>query len=148
MKKTILILSILVFTYSTFAQDTPTELIEKFFTTYKNDAGKAVKDLYKTNKWTERIQDDIENVANKVDAFNESLMGKYYGYEIITSKKFAESFVLYSYLIKYDRQPLRFTFKFYKPNDKWILYAFQFDDSLDDEIEEAAKLYYLDLENN
>lgn len=148
MKRTILLLSVLIFTCSAFAQDSPKELIAEFFTTYKNDAGKAVRDLYKTNKWTERIQDDIENIGNKVDGFNENLMGKYYGSELITSKKFAESFVLYSYLVKYDRQPLRFTFKFYKPNDKWVLYAFQYDDSLDDEIEEAAKLYHLNLDNN
>jgi hypothetical protein len=54
--------------------------------------------------------------------------------------------MLYSYLVKYDRQPLRFIFKFYKPNDKWVLYSYALDDSLDDEIQEAAKLYYLNLD--
>jgi hypothetical protein len=147
MKKTILALSFLILTCSTFAQDSPKKLIDKFFETYKTDASKAVKDLYKTNKWTERIKDDIENIANNLNGFNDDLMGKYYGYETITSKKFGESFVLYSFLIKYDRQPLRFTFKFYKPNEKWVLYAFQYDDSLSAEIEEAAKLYYLELDN-
>ncbi len=54
--------------------------------------------------------------------------------------------MLYSYLVKYDRQPLRFIFKFYKLNDKWVLYSYALDDSLDDEIQEAAKLYYLNLD--
>jgi hypothetical protein len=104
-----------------------------------------VRELYKTNVWTERIKDDIENIANKLNGFTLDYVGKYYGYELITTKKFSE-FELHSYLVRYDRQPIRFTFKFYKPNDKWMLYAFQFDDSFSKEIEEAAKLYYLDLD--
>lgn len=129
-----------------FSQSSPQDLIDVFFTTYEKDAGKAVKELYETNKWTERIKDDIDKVIGTVNGFTESYMGKYYGYEIITTKKFAESFELYSYLVKYDRQPIRFIFKFYKPDDKWVLYSYALDDTLDDEIQEAAKLFYLDLE--
>ena len=81
-----------------------------------------------------------------MNGFNENYMGKYYGKELITTKKFAESFELYSYMIKYDRQPLRFIFKFYKSNNKWVLYSFALDDSLDTEIQEAAKLYNLQLD--
>ena len=131
-----------------FAQSSPQSLINDFFETYEKDAGKAVKGLYSTNIWTERIKDDIDKIIGTVNGFTESYMGKYYGYELITSKKFAESFILYSYLVKYDRQPLRFIFKFYKPNDKWVLYSYALDDSLDDEIQEAAKLYYLNLDED
>jgi len=145
MKKLLIVL--LISTSGTlFAQSNPQDLIDAFFETYEKDAGKAVKELYATNKWTERIKDDIDKVIGTVNGFTESYMGKYYGYEIITKKKFAESFELYSYLIKYDRQPIRFIFKFYKPNDKWVLYSYALDDSLDDEIQEAAKLYYLELD--
>ena len=49
-------------------------------------------------------------------------------------------------MVKYDRQPMRFTFKLYKPNDKWILFSFKIDVDLDDELEQAAKLYYLNLD--
>lgn len=128
-----------------FAQSEPQKLIDSFFKTYEKDAGKAVQDLYATNKWTEIVKDDIENVVETVNKFTESYMGKYNGYEIITTKKFSESFILYSYLVKYDRQPIRFIFKFYKPSDKWVLYSYSLDDNLDDEIQEVAKLFYLDL---
>ena len=144
--KKILIVAIVYLSGPVYSQSTPQDLIDNFFLTYKKDAGKAVKELYKTNVWTERIIDDIENVVNTVNGFTKNYMGEYYGYEIITTKKFSESFELYSYLVKYDRQPIRYIFKFYKPNDKWVLYEFKLDDSIDDEIEEAAKLYYLDLE--
>ena len=145
MKKLLIVL--LISTSGTlFAQSSPQDLIDDFFTTYKKDAGKAVKELYATNKWTERIKDDIDKIVGTVNSFTESYMGKYYGYEIITKKKFPESFELYSYMVKYDRQPIRFIFKFYKPNDKWVLFSYALDDNLDTEIQEAAKLYYLELD--
>ncbi|MFT4848671.1 MAG: hypothetical protein ACI83B_001206, partial [Sediminicola sp.] len=34
-----------------------------------------------------------------------------------------------------------------KPNDEWLTYSFQYDGNLDTEIEEAAKLYYLNMQN-
>jgi hypothetical protein len=140
--KPLLLLGLLFLTMSVNAQ-TPHDIINKFFTTYEKDPGKAVKEMYKTNVWTERIKDDIENIANRLNWFNEAYVGKYYGYEPITNQKFTDSFVLYSYLVKYDRQPLRFIFKFYKPNDTWVLYGFQFDDAFTTEIEEAAKINYI-----
>ena len=39
--------------------------------------------------------------------------------------------------MKFDRQPLRITFKFYKPDTKWRLFAFQFDDDFDNDFEKA-----------
>lgn len=144
--KKILIVLLISIADNIYAQSNPQALIDTFFVTYEKDAGKAVKELYATNKWTERVKDDIDKVIATVNGFTESYMGKYYGYEIITKKKFSESFELYSYLIKYDRQPIRFIFKFYKPNDKWVLYSYALDDNLDDEIQEAAKLYYLNLD--
>jgi hypothetical protein len=144
--KKLLIILLISLSGNIFAQSSPQNIINSFFATYEKDPGKAVKDLYATNKWTERIKDDIDKIIGTVNGFAESYMGKYYGNEIITTKKFSESFVLYSYLIKYDRQPMRFIFKFYKPNDKWVLYSYALDDDLDNEIQEAAKLYNLNLD--
>jgi hypothetical protein len=129
------------------AQDSPEKIIEAFFSDYeKKGAGEAVDNLYATNPWTSRIQDAINNVKTQLERFNVDLVGDYYGYEKLTTKKLGDSYVLYSYFIKFDRQFLRLTFQFYKPKDEWRLASFQFDDTFDDEIEEAAKLYYLDLE--
>jgi hypothetical protein len=85
-------------------------------------------------------------MKNEVNKYTVDYVGKYYGNELITKKQFSESFVLYSYVFKYDRQPIRFIFKFYKPNDKWMLYSMKIDRDLDDEIEQSAKLYYLNLD--
>ena len=116
--KKLLIVLLLSLSGTLFAQSTPQDLINTFFSTYQKDPGKAVKDLYATNIWTDRIKDDVDKVIGTVNSFTESYMGKYYGYEIITKKNFSESFELYSYAL---------------------------DDGLDAEIQEAAKLYYLEL---
>ncbi len=82
---------------------------------------------------------DVENVKSQLLNFT-GLVGDYYGYEKITEKSLGESLKLVSYIIKYDRQPIRFTFLFYKPKDVWKIQNFKFDDNLDAEIEESAKI--------
>ena len=144
MKKTIF--TALVFlTLNTFAQQGSEDIINTFFKEYTKNPSKAVENIYATNPWTARIKDGIETMKNEVNKFTMDYVGSYYGYELITKKQLSESFVLYSYMVKYDRQPIRFLFTVYKANDKWCLYSFKIDSELDDELEQAAKIYYLDL---
>ena len=146
MKKLILLAFVIMFSLATFGQTNPEALINTFFKEYSNSPSKAVEDIYATNPWTSRIKDGIESIKNEVNKYTIDYVGKYYGYELITKKQFSESLILYSYMVKYDRQPMRFIFKLYKPNDKWTLYSFAIDSELDVELEQAAKLYYLDLD--
>jgi hypothetical protein len=148
MKKSILTFAISLLSLIIYAQKSPEALISDFFTEYATNTNKAIDDLYSTNSWSSRIKDGIDNLKKEINGYSPDYMGKYYGYELITKKQFSQSLILYSYLIKYDRQPLRFVFKFYKPNDKWIVYSFNVDSNIDDELEQAAKLYYLNLEKN
>lgn len=76
-------------------------------------------ELYPTNPWTSRNQDDINNVKTQLERFNKDLVGKCYSYEKFTTKKLGESFVLYSYFIKDERPFLRCIFQFYKPDNQW-----------------------------
>ena len=144
MKKLLFTISMAIITCYSFSQE-PQELIEKFFTEFeKKGAEKALDNLYSTNKWMARNQDAVQNLKSKLSTI-ETMVGKYYGHEVIIKKQIGNSLQLYSYMVKYDRQPLRFTFEFYKPNDKWQLFGFSYDESLDDELEEAAKIYNLNL---
>ena len=146
MKQLILLCLLATVCFTTNAQTTPETIIKKFFAEYEKNAGKALDELYATNPWTSRIKDGIENLKKEVNGYTVDYVGKYYGYEPIVKKQFSESFVLCSYLVRYDRQPMRFIFEFYKPDNKWHLFYFKIDNEFDDEIEQAAKLYYLDLE--
>ena len=125
------------------AQATTEEITTEFFKTYEKSPQKAVDYVFATKKWMiDRNKDGIENVKTQLTSFL-GLVGDYYGYEKITEKSVGESYKLVSYMIKYDRQPVRFTFVFYKPKDKWQVQNFQYDDNLDDELEESGKVYRL-----
>lgn len=141
---------ILLFSIPIFAigQNTPEDIVSKFFTDYQTDgASKALDNLYSNNEWMNRASDAITNLKQQFGTLNEDYIGKYYGYELIVEKKLSDSFILLSYLVKYDRQPLRFTFQFYKPDEKWRTHSFKYDGNVDQEIEESAKVYYLNLKN-
>jgi len=131
-----------------FGQNAPKEIVSKFFTDYKNEgASKALDNLYSNNKWMNRAKDAITQLKQQLGTLDEDYVGKYYGYELIVEKRLSDSFILMSYLVKFDRQPIRFTFQFYKPDNEWRTHSFKYDGSIDDEIEESAKVYYLDLKN-
>lgn len=146
MKKLFVVFFTLSCTLMTSAQTSPEKLIIDFFKEYPKNPGKSLESLYATNTWASRNQDAIEQLKGEVNKLTVDYVGKYYGYELITKKQFSESFIVYSYMIKYDRQPLRFLFKFYKANETWSLFSFSMDANLDVEIEEATKLYHLNLD--
>lgn len=121
-----------------FAQDEPGKIVEAFFQKYKSDQGAAIDYLYANNEWMQRAGDDIDNL--KVQLQNATaLLGKYCGYEQIDKRKMGESFVLYSFLVKYQRQPLRFVFEFYKPEDAWKTYGFSYDKDPDTDLENTSR---------
>ncbi|KAA3612319.1 MAG: hypothetical protein DWQ05_20185 [Calditrichaeota bacterium] len=123
------------------AQETPDKIVAKFFNDYvKNGSSKAIDNLYASNKWMVRAKDAMTNLKSQLEGLNESFVGKYYGNELIVKKTLGENFTLQSYLVRYDRQPIRFTFQFYKPNDKWITHSFKFDGELDEEMEKAVMI--------
>lgn len=143
LKKIIYLLLLSFFAQYSYAQDNPETLVAKFFKEYPKGPAKAVENLYSTNPWVLRNRDAVDQLKGEIAKLTPDYVGKYYGYELIVKRQIASSFTLHSYLVRYDRQPIRFTFEFYKADDKWFLYSFQFDTNLDDELEESAKLQYL-----
>ncbi|MEQ1797081.1 MAG: hypothetical protein ABL872_03960 [Lacibacter sp.] len=146
MKKLLFLATVTMLSLTSSGQSKPEEILNSFFKEYSKDPASAVENIYATNTWSSRMKDGIETMKNEVNKYTVAYVGKYYGYELITKKQLSESFILYSYMVKYDRQPMRFIFKFYKPNDKWTLFAFTIDSDLDTELEQAAKLYNLNLD--
>ena len=139
-------LAVLVFCLSLLfssAQTSIDEITTEFFSLYSKSPQKAIYYAFSSNKWMmDRKKDAVESIKRKV-AGDIELLGKYYGYEKITSKSIGDSFVLVSFMVKYDRQPIRFTFVFYMPDNKWQLQNFKYDVALDEELEEAARAYRL-----
>ena len=134
------ILSIFMFFTAVSYGQTPENLISTFFQVYKSNPSKAVDDLYGTNPWTVNSKEGIENMKREIASYTKDYMGDYYGNELIIKQKCTESFELHYFMVKYDRQPLKFVFEFYKPKDKWMLYSLLIDAEFDEDVEQAAKL--------
>lgn len=119
-------------------------LTKEFFKTFESSPVKAYSDLFKNNKFIKEA--DIETIKIK---FQQTLsdVGKYYGYEELTTKYAGSCLMLKTFIVKFERQPLRFKFLIYKPDNTWSLNNFSYDASIDDELEEASKAYRFKVNN-
>ena len=114
-------------------------LIQKFFKQF--EAGKvndAIDDLYSTNKWSDQQRDMVQNIKTQFAGVG-PLMGHYRGRELVGTATIGGRLVHVTYLVLYDRQPLRFEFQFYKPQGAWVIYSFSFDTKLSNELEAGAR---------
>ncbi|HYG03875.1 MAG TPA: hypothetical protein VD927_15615 [Chryseosolibacter sp.] len=139
----IILLGMLLHSVACVAQDAPQKMIDRFFDLYKTkSADEAIDYIFTTNKWMDDAKDDIENVKFKLNSTLKQL-GEYEGYNLITTKSVGDHLTLYTFMVRYDRQPLRFSLLFYKPSAEWKLLNFSYDDDLSSELDEAAKAYRL-----
>lgn len=119
-----------------------TSVINNFFKMYKDDGtAKAIDYIFSTNASLSDTN-QLATLKNKLDSTRRQI-GNFNRQELITQKSSSNSLVLFSYLVKHDKQPLRFTFIFYKPKNNWTLYKFKFDDETDTELEESGKIYFI-----
>jgi hypothetical protein len=98
----------------------------------------ALDYLFGTNKWMNDSKDQIGNVKSKLNGTLKQL-GTYNGYNLICKKSIGDNLSLYTFIVRYDRQPLRFSLLFYNPSSQWRLHNFSYDDNMDEELTEAAK---------
>lgn len=125
---------------TSFAQSEPQRIIDEFFYRYKyKSPDEAVDYLFGTNKYMAKSTEQVDNVKYKLNSAI-TLMGKYYGYDPLRKKTAGENLVIYTFLVRYDRQPIRFNFTFYKANDQWVIFHYSFDDSIAEELKEATKI--------
>lgn len=122
------------------AQSGDERIIEEFFRQYALDPMKAFDYAFSTNKWMERNQDAVENLKNQYGNLL-PLIGNYYGYDLLSEKYQGDNLKVSSFILRYDRQPMRLTFIFYKPKDRWQVQNLKYDDKLPEELEESAKKY-------
>ena len=114
-------------------------VIDEFFKKYKEEGtGPALDYFFGTNKYFVN-PGGLAQLKVKLDSVRQSL-GDYLGKELVAQKSASGSLVLYSYLVKHEVQPIRFTFILYKPHNYWVFYRFLYDDRMDQEMEEAVKI--------
>jgi hypothetical protein len=113
--------------------------IEKFFALLmEGKSREAVEFIYSDNPWMAKHSDAVQNVINQVSAMGQ-LVGRLRNHELLQEKVVADRFAYLSYMAAYDRQPFRFVFEYYRPEDEWRVFSFSLDDKLDNDIEDAAR---------
>jgi hypothetical protein len=141
MKKILLVLCpVLLFVCTVRAQvqqQTPADISKKFFEIYAAKPNDAIDYIFSGMKLTKQVNEDITAIKKNLKMTIDQ-DGAYYGYELITEKSIGSTLKLISYMAKYDKQPVRFIFIYYKPADKWKIYTFQFNTNLDEELTSAA----------
>ncbi|MBL7885357.1 MAG: hypothetical protein JNJ52_01300 [Flavobacterium sp.] len=118
---------------------TPEDITKRFFTDFASNSSKAIDEIYKTNPHSADLTEAINTMKEVAKNYPKNL-GKYHGYELITQEKITNSFILLTYMVRFDRQPMRFTFIYYKPSNEWNLYSLNFSANLDEELEQIAKI--------
>ncbi len=143
MQKTAQLISLFIlFTFGTtttsIAQVTTKAITDAFFALYAKDPGKAVEYAFSTNKYMLKKPEVVSNVKTQLKSLS-GVLGTYYGNELISDNSIAPSFREIKFLIKYDREPIQFTFLLYKPFNTWMVLNFAYNENLDKEIAGAEK---------
>lgn len=120
------------------------QFVQEFFTKYSSEPTAAVQWLYSANPWISLESESTQKVVRSIESLDSSLVGRFLGYELISTKKVSDRILIHSCVVLYERQPLRFNFVFYRPRDSWFIYSFTLDDGLISELTEASKLYFID----
>lgn len=121
---------------------TPEQINDRFFQLLKKEGtDKALDYAISSNQWVK--PEDMEAIKERLRSVTPQL-GAYRGHSLITRKSVGEGLVLYSFIVKYDRQPIRFLITYYRPEARWQLQNFEYDDNMLVELKEAAGIYRLE----
>lgn len=137
----IILLTILFSSKESFTQNSPEDIGSKFFELYKKQGSdKALDYLFATNKYANDSKDAIDNLKINLKKTSRA-MGLFQGYELLTKKNAGQNITMMTFIAKHDREPLIFRMLFYKPSGNWQVQNFKFDNTIDQDLEEASKIY-------
>jgi hypothetical protein len=121
------------------AQGTPEEVTEHFFELFRSKGSDAAVDyMFSTNKWLNSDSSNVKTIKVNLKR-GVAILGQYYGYELIEKKSYGESYVQLSYMLRYDRQPVKFVFILYKPNNTWQIQNMKPVDRIEEDPETPPK---------
>ena len=120
-------------------EKSPEDYVNIFFDLYRNRSPVAAADyIFANNPYIFEKQESVQDLKTKIGNL-EKMLGKERGFFLVQNRDFGGTIRVISYIVKYDRQPLRFIFVFYKPADRWLTYQFNFDNAMDDSILNQGK---------
>jgi len=142
-KNVLTVLALLFCSAPAFSQINPSDILIKFFDTYKlKNSDEAVDYLFTNTGYADDMAEGIEDVKRGLKKQG-STLGLYYGRDSLSMRQAGPRFLKYTYLVRHARQPMLFHFTFYKPENRWQVYSFSFSTNVSEDLDEASKLYRL-----
>lgn len=121
------------------AQQSAEDVTAQFFQLFQSKGvDEAVDYIYATNKWLVSEKSTSDNIKMQLKK-GIAIIGQYYGYELIEKKSLGDSYVMLSYMLRYDRQPIKFTFILYRPNKTWQIQNMKPVDRFEDDFDKAPR---------
>ena len=136
MKKSFVLLCFICMSTFTYSQKHFDEISAEFFNKYAYNTEIALDYIFETNPWLKENLEGMNNVKSQIKEY-ETLIGNYVGYEKISEEILGESLAYVVYMVKYERQPIRFMFQYYKSKDSWMLYHIKYDEGMIEEFKTA-----------
>lgn len=130
--KSLTLLLVFLFSVAVYSQATVDEKLNRFFQIYESGSSEAIEYLFEDNKWMENKFEEMLNLKYQLVELQKEL-GEYYGNEKLSELNLGESLKEVTYVVKYERMPLRFRFHFYKAKDNWMALNFYYDDNFPEE---------------
>ena len=97
----------------------------------------AIDFIFSTNPFSARIADSVQ--AQKARFMGlESFIGKYLSHKKLLDVDMGDMYAYQLYIVAFERQPMSFKFKYYKPKDTWVTQSFVFGYDIDRIIEDLA----------
>lgn len=103
----------------------------------KGETEAAIDYLYSTNPWVDPKGDAVKNLKGELAKLG-GLVGKYVYHELAVDQKVGARYAHLIYVVGYERQPLRFELKVYRPGPKWRLHGVSFDARLTEDLDKLA----------
>lgn len=117
--------------------------IEIFFSQLQAGAyQQAVDFIYSDNPWISAKSDEVQKLKTQFVGLPD-LLGSYLSYERLVKVTTANRLVFIQYFVAFERQPIKFTFQFYKPRDKWMIFSFSYADDIEEMLVEKAQYNFL-----
>jgi hypothetical protein len=79
--------------------------------------------------------EEVAGVRRSLEENADTILARYgdlVGYELAEQQEIGSSLLRFTYLAKYERHALRWSFDFYRPEDRWLLNSFWWDDSVEE----------------
>ena len=118
--------------------NTPEKISEHFFMLFATDTDNAVDFLFSTNKWfNTATMPQLADIKGKIKKLY--YLGNLKGFELASKKVLSPSLVLITYIVKYDRQPIKIEFYYYRPGTQWQIQTFRFEEDLKTDLQNATE---------